>query len=218
MARAAVSVVRVSCFLLLSASAYAQSQEPPATPTPVWTHVSLTGSGLLSVQPALSNCCSPYLDHPLGGAVPGLAVTFSAARPAGFLMIVELSTTTSMSTFQSGRIVAGTVPVLGEHRDTFVSILAGSRKSSGNGAFEFTGGGSFVFGSSRQGGEPIQEYGVRFAVTGGVDGAIPINPRMAVVPSARYSSVFRRYERSNLGLGNNVFRLGVGLRINLHSR
>ena len=53
-----------------------------------------------------------------------------------------------------------------------------------------------------------EESGYSLALTAGVDGVMPINKRVAVVPSLRYSHAFHGESALQFGLGSNTSRLG----------
>jgi hypothetical protein len=145
--------------------------------------------------------------------VPGLAATLERSIGRRWLIAAELSSTTSMTAVQSGRFVVGGGPVSAKHRDTLVSLLSGVRLSAGRGAVELKGGVSAVLGTPQQGEVPPPGDSGRFGLTAGVDGVVPIGKQVAMVPSLRYSHVWRGENALYVGLGDDIVRVGVALRI-----
>jgi hypothetical protein len=204
--------VGASFLLFCSVSASAQDTAGMA-PTP---GISLTLSGLFSVQPNTEQFeGGPYLEGSIGGNVAGVGASVSLPgsklfdSPGPAIIALEINTTRAMSATLSGRLF-GQVPTLVEHRDTLISFLPGVRSAIGKGALEFSGGGSLVLGHSSR------DFAGSFispALTGGVDAEIPISTRLGLVPTFRYSYVFRGDRNIYLGLGSHVMRFGFGVRI-----
>jgi hypothetical protein len=147
--------------------------------------------------------------------VPGLAITVDGFITRRWLLAGELSTTTSLEAVQSGRFVVGGGPALATHRDTLVSLLSGVQIPVGGGALEAKGGISLVLGKPKQDDLPVNGDSGRFALTVGIDGVVRLAPKVAIVPSLRYSHVWRGEDALFVGLGDHVFRAGVSLRIRL---
>ena len=79
----------------------------------------------------------------------------------------------------------------------------------------FLGGGSWV---SEQlffsGSETEHPLSPPLALGGGVDVAVSVSPRLALVTSAKYSWLLGRHETQTfIGMRSHVIRLGMGLRV-----
>jgi hypothetical protein len=169
---------------------------------------------LVSYQPeGYDGTGGPYLDNSLGGVEPGLALTFEGFVARRWLLAAELSSTTSLEAVQSGRFVVGGGPALATHRDTLVSLLSGAQIPVGDGAVEVKGGASLALGTPKQGDVPANGDSGRFALTVGLDGVVPLTPKLDLVPSLRYSHVWRGENALFVGLGDHIFRAGVGVRV-----
>jgi len=192
---------------------------------------SVTFGPLISIQPAGYENASPYLDHGVAGTEPGLALDLQHRTPAGLVLALELSASKEMSLSQSGRLVSpeagvpcgpfsgsGCGPAVARHSDTLASALLGKRFAWGRGSVEVKGGPSVIFGKARQGLVTYDDAAGHFALTAGVDGAIPLSDRAELVPSLRYSRAFRGETDFYVGLGANIFRIGIGLRLSLSGR
>jgi len=198
--------------ILISATWPASASAQAASPkTPVPAVVSTTISGIFSFQPKSYRFRPPYLDYSLGGTVPGISVAIQRSATRWPSVAIELSSTAKFEAVQSGRLVAGEyLPVLSKHRDTLFSILLGKRFA--NGAFEPKAGLSFVFSELRQGDVERKDMN-HVAYTAGFDGVARLGRRLDLVPSIRYSLVPRSPAGQYAGLGNDVIRAGVGVRI-----
>ena len=118
---------------------------------------------------------------------------------------------------QKGRFVTGVgpgIPALATYSDTMLSVLPGThlRVSQGGGAIEPKGGVSLLLGSARRANE---DSGYSVALTAGVDGVMPINKRVAFVPSFRYSHAFRGESTEQFGLGSNIVKVGFAVRFRI---
>jgi hypothetical protein len=180
---------------------------------------SLTVSGLLSIQPG-TGPDRPYLDVDLGNSTVGGAISADIGVTRIVRIGLEASTTTAMTSVQTGRFVRGEGPTTTRHRDTLLSVLLGLRVAAGNGsAVEVKAGPSLVLGTPDQGGQaPYGQVTGKFAFTVGVDAELPIGPRIALVPSFRTSFVKRGPEAYYVGLGDRILRCGVGVRFQLPKR
>lgn len=163
----------------------------------------------------------PYLDRGISQTRPGLTAGFGVEAPESpFIASVELSTTAAMETVQRGRFIPGLGPAIGRHRDTLLSILPGVRWRAGGSSMEAKAGPSFRFGEPTQAGEPVEDYSAgNYAVTTGFDAVVPLNDRLGLIPSFRYSMVTRGDDITKInyaGLGKHITRVGVGLRIRLN--
>jgi len=196
--------------ILLSWPAFVSAQTTASsTSHPPSIGASLTG--LLSFQPKSETYQPPYLDSALGGTVPGLALALQYSATTWPTIGVEVSSTRRFEAVQSGRLVAGEgQPVASTHRDTLVSVLLGLRVA--NGLVEPKIGGSLVFARLQQGDVVRSDLG-SFAFTAGFDVVAGIGTRVDLVPSIRYSYVFRQTAAEYAGLGHPVVRAGIGARV-----
>jgi len=168
---------------------------------------------LFSYQPTgYDGTGGPYLDNSLGGTVPGLAITVERSIGRAWSIGAELSSTTSMEETQTGRFVVGGGPALARHRDTLVSLLPGLYVPVGGVAVELRAGVSTVFGTPEQGGVPVPGDAGRFGLTGGLDGVVRLGKKLEMVPSFRYTHVWRGDNALDVGLGGHILRTGVGVR------
>jgi hypothetical protein len=181
------------------------------------TMAALTVVGVASIQPADNAYVgAPYLDPGLGGIGIGAAVGLSLFTPSRFSATVEVSTA-SLSVTQHGRLAGGTAE--GRLNDTLVSMLAGIATSTR--AVQFQAGVSWVGGAPSQNGVPITRFAPdplphHFAFTAGVDVARSIGERTALVANIRYSILPRHRFETQAGVGSQVVRVGVGLRLRLN--
>jgi hypothetical protein len=172
-----------------------------------------TLSGIFSFQPKDHTYQPPYLDNSLGGTVPGAAIALQRSATTWPSVALEVNSTKFMETVQSGRVVAGDgVPVVSKHRDTLLSLLVGM--SVAKGSVEPKLGISYVFATLRQEDLVREDIG-HFAFTVGVDVVAHVGRRIDVVPSVRYSFVDRPSDAQYAGLGNHIFRAGIGARVRL---
>jgi hypothetical protein len=177
--------------------------------------VSASVGAIVSYQPqGYDGTGGPYLDNSLGGVVPGLAVAIEKPVATRWLVALELSSTASLEATQSGRFVAGGGPALATHRDTLVSLLPGAHFPVGNGGVELKGGMSIVLGTPRQDDFAYDDSGW-FGLTLGIDGVVRLGRQLDLVPSFRYSHVWRGPDALYVGLGDDIFRAGVGIRIRM---
>jgi hypothetical protein len=180
----------------------------------------VTAVATISAQPG-EDSQRPYLSEGVGGTRPGLNVGFGIESDASpFIFAVELSTTAAMERVLEGRFVSGSLPgsAIGRHRDTLLSVLPGVRWSAGKAFMEAKGGVSFLFGEATHDGEPpVEDFSAGdFALTAGFDAVFPLNARISLIPSFRYSFANRTDEAVDpIGLGSHITRAGVGLRVGL---
>ncbi len=186
---------------------------------------------LVTIQPAGYGNALPYLDHGVGGVQPGIALALERRTSGNLLLALELGTTRSLRVTQSGRLVfpesgapcgpfsgSGCGPVEASHRDTLVSALMGKRFGRGRSGLEAKAGVSLIVGKPRQADFPIDGAAGHVALTAGVDGAVPLSGRVELVPSVRYSRAFRGDNDFYVGIGANIFRIGLGVRFGLSGR
>ena len=179
---------------------------------------SLLVLGLLSYQPPNNYYVgSPYLDAGLAGLGPGISAGFQAAGRSGLVGSFEFSTGRLQSTL-SGRFV-GSAPVEVSVTDTLLSVLVGYRYRAGRGDVRVLGGPGL---SLRLKNFPAN-FGLNgaddsasvFAVSGGIDVAQAVHPRLSIVETFRYSYISRSDHEKQLGLGNHILRFGFGIRFRL---
>lgn len=186
---------------------------------------------LVSIQPVGYNDALPYLDHGVSGTQPGLAVAIQHRTSRDWTLGLEASSSRRLRVAQSGRLVFtdsgapcgrfpsdGCGPAFATHRDTLVSGLVGKRVAVGGGHVELKLGPSLIFGKARQNDFEIEDAAGHVALTAGIDGAIRLTDRLELAPSFRYSRALRGDRDFYVGLGANIFRLGVGLRVWLSPR
>ena len=201
----------VSAWLLVVTAAAAHAQQSNVEGT---REVDITVGVAASIQPAASGTGSPYLDHGVGGTVPGFNAAAGVTSASGVHVSFELSSGTTLAVLQRGRFVDGSrgQPALATHRDTLVSILPGFRFRLARGSVETKGGISLRFGETRR--EGTQPDGsTMMAFTGGIDGVVRLSARVAIVPALRYSYVFRGDDAFYFGLSSHIFRPAIGLRV-----
>ena len=176
--------------------------------------IDATVGGLVSVQPGgYDGTGGPYLDESLDGTVLGFTAGVDLAASSGAMLTVELSSTSALEQVQRGRFVVGLGPSLARHQDTLVSVLPGFRARWPNGgSFEPKGGLSFVVGTPEREAHVYDDPAGTFALTVGADVVLPVTARIAVVPALRYSHVYRGADALYFGLGDEILRIGVGIR------
>jgi hypothetical protein len=213
-----VFAVIMASLWMTSVSGQQRDAQSGGSPSAWQGHI--TAVATISAQPGKGSQ-SPYLDRGVGETRPGLNVAFGIESPASpVIFAIELSTTAAMETIQQGRFVSGSLPgsVVGRHRDTLLSILPGVRWRAGNGFMEAKGGISVLFGEATHDGEPpVEEFTAGdFALTVGLDAVFPLNARISLIPSFRYSAANRTDAVVDpIGLGSHITRAGVGLRVKL---
>jgi len=211
MSRSRLCATAATIVLLWSASAAAQESASRAGGRGV---LGAELRALLSYQPkGYDGTGGPYLDNSLGGTVPGFAVTVERSIGKRWSIGAELSTTSALKATQSGRFVVGGGPVVATHRDTLVSLLSGLRVPVGGAAVELKGGISAALGEPRQGDSPVPGDTGRFGLTAGIDGIVRLGTHVEMVPSFRYTHVWRGENALYVGLGDDILRAGLGVRI-----
>jgi hypothetical protein len=191
-----------------------ESDAPPS-------RTALTFAGIASMQTGGSTD-GPDLLNPLGGTAPGLSVGLEKRwrrRSAS----MELSTSASITGPQAGRGIGGTVcepqwdgtiahnchPVSSHLRDTILAPLFGS----GFRGVELKIGPALVLTQTEQG--PYYRHTDEdWAVVAGIDAAGRVGPHTELMATFRYAYAFRDVRTSTaMGIGSNIFRLGVGFRV-----
>jgi hypothetical protein len=193
--------------------------------------VNLTVAAIISIHPAaFADHASKYLNNGLSGSVPGISINLQKRLAARVFLGFEFSTTTYFSTLQDGRFIYGNAcehfpptdechAVLSRGRDTIFAGLAGT----GNRLLEVSGGASGILSQTDQSGNGGTDSGyyngcnntLDFAITGGLDTTVPMGRRTAFVATFRYIRAFRDETALYTGIGNNIYRMGVGLRLTL---
>ena len=169
---------------------------------------------LFSYQPqGYDGTGGPYLDNSLGGTVPGFGITVERSIGQRWSIGAELSSTSALKATQSGRFVVGGGPVEATHRDTLVSLLSGLYVPVGGAAVGLKGGVSAVLGEPSQGDLAAPGDSGRFGLTAGIDGIVRLGAHVEMVPSLRYTHVWRGENALYVGLGDHIFRAGLGVRI-----
>ena len=174
----------------------------------------LTVVGLTTIQPADHTYVGPdgpYLDRGLGGIGFGAAAGLTVLTPIRFAATLEVSTA-SVSASQRGRLVGGSAE--GTLRDTLVSMLAGI--STNSRAVLLQAGVSWLAATPRLNDIDVDDPDARhLAFTAGFDGAHPVGTRTAIVANVRYSIVPRTTRIVQIGVGRQMVRAGVGVRVRL---
>lgn len=185
---------------------------------------------LVSIQPGHDD--SPYAGPGVGGTTTGFSVALEHVTSWQAILALELSRTAPMEALQEGRFIGPDKgarcdtsfpwlypqcdPVLAKHTDTLISALVGKRASWAGGAVEVKGGISVVLGKPRLGDLVYDDVAGHVALTAGIDGVIPLGGRVDLVPSLRYSHVWRGDTfYSGVGLGSEILRVGVGVRLRI---
>jgi hypothetical protein len=172
----------------------------------------LTVVGLTTVQPVDNTYVGwPYLDRGLGGIGLGAAAGLNILTPSAFAATLEVSTA-SVSASQTGRLVGGSAE--GTLRDTLLSMLAGI--STNSRAVLLQAGVSWLAATPRLNDIDVDDPGAQhLAFTAGFDGARPVGARTAIVANVRYSIVPRTTRLVQIGVGRQIVRAGVGVRVRL---
>jgi hypothetical protein len=201
----------VIALFFMGAPAAAQQQLSSVSETSV---AALTVVGLTTIQPADNTyvgASGPYLDRGLGGIGFGAAAGLNVLTPSRFAATLEVSTA-SVSASQRGRLVGGSAE--GTLRDTLVSMLAGI--STNSRAALLQAGVSWLVATPRLNDVDVDDPEARhLAFTAGFDGAHPVGARTAVVANVRYSIVPRTTRIVQIGVGRQIVRAGVGVRVRL---
>jgi hypothetical protein len=217
--RRVVTLVTMGSLIGFAITADAQSDSTRRSGGP---EVDVVVSGLASVQPSNDDYVgSPYLDRGLGGAVPGIAVSANVITARQFAAAVEFSTTAILDVAQRGRLVGGVTT--GHLRDSFFTVLAGIATASTTHRVQVLAGLSRILGAptldsnqlTRAQRGALDPAPGRFAATGGVDLSQRVTRRLGIVGTLRYSYLRRSVSATQVGVGNHVFRGGVGIRFRL---
>jgi hypothetical protein len=179
---------------------------------------SLTVGPLVSIQDSsYDGVSSVYLDNGLQGNAPGLFVSFRQPVPGSTSLGVEVSTTRSFGTRQSGRFVGcggfgdDCREIEARGLDTIGSVLIGV----GSPTIEARAGLSGVWTLAHQAEPDYQSY-FGLGLTGGVDANVRVGGKLMLVPIFRYTYAFRAKDlKEDYEMGRHIFRVGVGVRFGL---
>jgi hypothetical protein len=212
--------------LLLLPSAFrdfAHAQSPTAASQPS-TEVAVSGVALASIQPIDDTYVGwPYLNNGLGGIGPGVALGANVTRRR-VAASIEFSTG-ALTVSQEGRLVGD--GAVGRLRDKLFSVLAGVTIAAPVQRIQLLAGISRTFGGPTLNHVPVSQRngdGIDPAVTegagtlgftGGLDVTRMVRHRVAVLGSFRYSHLPRSRRAAEIGVGGDVFRVGIGLRVQL---
>jgi hypothetical protein len=200
---------------LLSIATPARAQQPSQETSSNRTVVAATVVGLISIQPVDPTYVGPggpYLDRGLGGNAFGAGAGLNILGPGWFSATVEVSTPGEISVSQHGRIVDGAAE--GRLRETLIGVLAGWANKART--LQLQGGIGGIVGTPTLNGVEISDSGSHVAFGAGVDAAWPIASRISVVVDGRYWVASRAGRAPFIGVGDQIVRLGAGIRIRLN--
>ncbi len=163
-----------------------------------------------SVHFADDEFAPPYLSKALGGVRPDFNMAMNVTRRS-FVGSMEFGTEAALVVAQEGRLVGGAA--VGRLRDTTFAALAGVTTTGPVNRVQFLGGVTRVFGGPTRDDQPVA-VGM-WRATLGLDGTRVLNERVALLWSFRYSPHSRSEAARFMGVGSNVMRAGMGLRLRL---
>lgn len=172
--------------------------------------VAVGGVVAASVHFADDEFAPPYLSKPLGGVTPGFNIAMNVTRRR-FVGSMEFGTEAALVAAQVGRLVGGAA--VGRLRDTTLGALAGVTTTGPVNRVQLLGGVTRVFGGPTLDDQHVA--GGRWRATLGLDGTRVLNERVALLWSFRYSPYSRSEPARFMGVGSNVMRAGMGLRLRL---
>jgi hypothetical protein len=190
------------------------------------TEAGITFVGLASIQPIDDAYVGgPYLSEGIGGVAPGFGVGGNVIWSNGVTVAIEY-TTAHFEREQGGRLVDGVYGGGGPHttrlKDSLLSGLAGYVAGTGTTRVMILGGVSAkldlptVDGVEREDLESEDENTFPLVFTGGVDVIRALSGRVSLTFGARYSFIDRKVSLQYLGIGRDVLRAGVGIRVRLN--
>jgi hypothetical protein len=214
-----MKVLRAMVVIALGAPLAAQVD---AVEQPRQSAFSLTGAVLISHQPeggCPDGSCGPNLLTSVGGDPVGGFVGLELTARSGFEMALEASSTAWLEGSDPNPCF-GCSPDQIRHRDTLTSFLLGWRIAGDHAALDINVGASAVFGSTQFVSSALLASDTASttapAITGGFDISAAISRQLDVVALVRYSRVSRAdADSTNAGLGKDIFRAGLGLRLRL---
>ena len=210
-----------ACGLLTIVLASASSPHVYAQPSGT---VALNAAGLVSVQPVdgtFVGPSGPYLSQGLGGVGPGIAAGLNVVTRRRMALVFEYSTAW-LSTYQQGRLVPAGVATSRLH-DAMLTALVGADLGGGLLRTQLLAGISQVLDGPTSNGEAVDKDSADSprpqAFTFGVDIVRTAGSRANLFVTARmYPWVGRSQRAQYLGIGTQVFRAGVGVRLGLGQR
>jgi hypothetical protein len=184
-----------------------------------FSRVGFNTAGLVSIQPVdplYVGPEGPYLDRGLGGSGPGLAMGVNVVKDR--LALVFEYNTAWLSVAQQGRLVNGGSGT-GRLRDSMLTALAGAQVGRRRTRAQLLGGLSYRMGTPSSNGVPRPDpagEAFRGILTFGTDVITFIGPRASLLVMGRvYPWIQRGDSARQLGVGGNVFRAGVGVRLSI---
>lgn len=209
-------MIRATLGLLLSFMIFSSAK--PAFAQGV--DIGVTGTGLISIEAETTYAGGEgdtYLDDGLGGKGPGFAVSLDASAVSGFTGVVEFSSA-RMEAVQRGRIIGGGPVTTTLNDSTLVGMLGWAKGDHHR--FTIVAGGGRSFGTPSMDGVKIvdedQDHRGRLVLAAGLNAAHHLTSRVSLVGNARYFRMIRTSRVEEIGLGENVYRFGAGLRIRLN--
>ena len=172
--------------------------------------VGIGGTGTVSLQPTDgSNAFRQYRDEPIGGWGTGFGVFLTAITGSGLTISGEFTRSKYSVEHSDGLGGPSTLA------QSLASGYLGYTVRSASVMASFLGGASWVWEElALRGVETEHPLEPPLALGGGVDVAIRVSTPLAIVTSARYTSLLGRHETQDvLGLTSHVFRFGAGLRL-----
>lgn len=186
------------------------------------TDVGITGSGLISIQPADTTYVGgPYLNAGLGGTTMGVGASVTAIATNGVVAGAEYSTA-RLDVEQYGRLVNGSGVNEGQQRtshlrDSLLLGVIGRVAGSGRVRTQFVAGAGIAFSSiEREGDADRRSQSNRPAFMGGADVLIAASPRVGITLGGHYTFVARDDGAIYWGISKHVIRATAGLRIRLN--
>jgi hypothetical protein len=188
------------------------------------TDVGVSASALVSMQPIDDSYVGgPYLSDGIGGFGPGASAGISILASSGLVLAGEFSTA-RFEKEQAGRLVRGgypleDVPATTRLHDSLLSAFIGYA-TRGSPRVVLLGGISARLDRPTIDDVEAEQYendeGVAPAFTGGVDVLAPLSSRAQLVIGARYTYNQRDTRQQYLGIGADILRVGVGVRVRLN--
>jgi hypothetical protein len=183
-----------------------------AQPAP---NVSVTGVGLLSIQPADNQYAgTPYLINGLGGIGSGFALGVNLRVNRRVVLLAEYSTAW-VANDQSGRLLPEGHAV-GRLRDGVVTGLLGIAWRQRPVIIQSSAGIGVLVRALTSGDVPVTTESGRIVLVPGLDVIRSLSRRMDLVGSGRgYLFATRNVAETNLGIGEHFVRFGAGIRLRL---
>lgn len=194
-------LIALGSLTLASAEAGAQSLD-----------IGVGGTATVSMQltdETNPNAQGRYRDEPIGGWGPGFGVFLTAITSNGLTISGEFTQTTYSVEHSAESDDPSTL------RQSLVSGYLGYTVRTVSVTASFLGGAGWVSEElALTGFETEHPLEPPLAVGGGVEVAIRLSAPLALVTSAKYTSLLGRHETQDvLGMTSHLFRFGVGLRL-----